>query len=266
MNLNKKYEMQYYLSSNELSLLSDFERENFFEKFFLDLESGLLTSVFFDNQRWVVNHEVQQTILNFFKFNQKKEIKGYPYSLDKLSLLHPNAHVRAVPGSIIRRGAYIGINTVLMPSFINVGAWVGDGTMIDTWSTIGSCAHIGKNCHISGGVGIGGVLEPAGSMPVIIEDDCFIGARSEIAEGVLVQKGSVIASGVFLTQSTRIYNRLTDEISYGVIPEYSVVVPGTYQLNEMISVQCAVIMKKRDQKTNQKVCLNEVLRESSIIC
>ncbi len=258
--------MKYYLSSEQLKSLSFAEREDFFETFFLDLERGVLASVFLENNEWVVNNKVQDTILNFFQFNQKKEIEGYAYSFDKVSLQFPNLQTRVVPGNITRRGAYVGNNVILMPSFINIGSWIGDNTMIDTWSTIGSCAHIGKNCHISGGVGIGGVLEPAGSMPVIIEDDCFIGARVEIAEGVRIEKGAVIAPGVFLTQSTRIYNRLTDEIIYGVIPEYSVVVPGTYRLNENVSVQCAVIMKKRDEKTNQKVALNQALRESLIIC
>jgi 2,3,4,5-tetrahydropyridine-2,6-dicarboxylate N-succinyltransferase len=172
---------------------------------------------------------------------------------------------RALPGSVVRRGSYIGKNVVLMPSFVNIGAYVGDSTMVDTWSTIGSCAQIGKNCHISGGVGIGGVLEPLQGNPVIIEDDCFIGARSEIAEGVIVEKGSVISMGVYIGASTKIIDRSTGEIFMGRVPAYSVVVSGTMasenNKDKNLSLYCAVIVKKVDEKTRSKTSINELLRD-----
>lgn len=169
---------------------------------------------------------------------------------------------RAVPGSIVRHSAFIGPNVVLMPSFVNVGAYVGAGTMVDTWVTIGSCAQIGKNCHISGGVGIGGVLEPLQANPVIIEDNCFIGARSEIAEGVVVSEGAVISMGVFIGASTKIVNRQTGEITHGYIPPYSVVVPGTVPARDASqpALACAVIVKQVDAGTRAKTAINELLR------
>ena len=172
------------------------------------------------------------------------------------------ARFRVVPGAIVRHSAYIGPNAVLMPSFVNVGAHVGAGTMVDTWVTIGSCAQIGANCHISGGVGIGGVLEPLQANPVIIEDNCFIGARSEIAEGVLVEEGAVISMGVFIGASTRIVNRQTGEILYGRIPPYAVVVPGTLPAADPTqpSLACAVIVKQVDAKTRTKTAINDLLR------
>lgn len=174
------------------------------------------------------------------------------------------AGVRIVPGAVIRLGSYLACNTVVMPSFVNIGAYVGEGTMIDTWSTIGSCAQIGKLCHISGGVGIGGVLEPLQANPVIIEDNCFIGARSEIAEGVIVGEGAVISMGVFLGASTKIVNRQTGEITYGYVPPYSVVVPGTVPGGEpgQPALNCAVIVKRVTAETKAKTSLNELLRAS----
>ena len=176
---------------------------------------------------------------------------------------------RAVPGSIIRRGAYIGRQAVLMPCFINIGAYVGTGTMVDTWATVGSCAHIGNNCHISGGAGIGGVLEPLQATPVIIEDDCFIGARCEIAEGVRVGQGSVLAMGVYLGASTKIVDRTTGDITYGEVPPYSVIVPGSLPAPHastddvrLPSLNVAVIVKKVDAQTRRKTSLNALLRES----
>jgi 2,3,4,5-tetrahydropyridine-2-carboxylate N-succinyltransferase len=162
----------------------------------------------------------------------------------------------------MRHSAYIGPNVVLMPSFVNVGAYVGAGTMIDTWSTVGSCAQIGKNCHISGGVGIGGVLEPLQASPVIIEDNCFIGARSEIAEGAIVSEGSVISMGVFIGASTKIINRQTGDITYGYIPPYSVVVPGTVPVIDSTqpALACAVIVKQVDARTRAKTAINDLLR------
>ena len=197
-------------------------------------------------------------------------MENYPFNYhDKIDLKFTNwtqedftkAEIRAVPGSVVRKSAYIGKNTILMPSFVNVGAYVGDGTLVDTWATVGSCAQIGKNCHISGGVGIGGVLEPIQANPVIIEDDCFIGARSEVAEGVIIKQGSVLSMGVFLGKSTKIYNRLTKEITYGEIPAYSVVVPGNLPSEDgSHSLYAAIIVKQVDAQTRSKTSINELLR------
>ncbi|MBS0212361.1 MAG: 2,3,4,5-tetrahydropyridine-2,6-dicarboxylate N-succinyltransferase [Proteobacteria bacterium] len=168
---------------------------------------------------------------------------------------------RVVPGAVVRRGAHIGKDVVLMPSFVNIGAHVGAGTMVDTWATVGSCAQIGARCHLSGGVGIGGVLEPLQAAPTIIEDDCFVGARSEVVEGVIVERGSVIGMGVFLGQSTRIYDRATKTISYGRIPAGSVVVSGSLPAADgSHSLYCAVIVKQVDEKTRSKTSVNELLR------
>jgi 2,3,4,5-tetrahydropyridine-2-carboxylate N-succinyltransferase len=167
-----------------------------------------------------------------------------------------------VPGSIVRRGAFIAKNVVLMPSFVNIGAYVDEGTMIDTWATVGSCAQIGKNVHISGGVGIGGVLEPLQANPVIIEDDCFIGARSEVAEGVIVRQGAVLSMGVFLGASTKIVDRATGEVFRGEVPAFSVVVPGALPSpNGGPSLACAVIVKRVDAQTRSKTSVNELLRD-----
>ncbi len=172
------------------------------------------------------------------------------------------AAFRAVPGCFVRRGAYIAPSVVLMPSFVNIGAYVGEGTMVDTWSTIGSCAQIGKHCHISGGVGIGGVLEPLQAGPVVIEDNCFIGARSEVAEGVVVETGAVISMGVYLGASTKIVDRESGAVTYGRVPAYSVVVPGTLpgKTPASPSLYCAVIVKRVDEKTRSKTGINELLR------
>ena len=177
------------------------------------------------------------------------------------------AGFRAVPGCVVRRSAYIAPNVVLMPSFVNLGAYVDTGTMVDTWATVGSCAQIGKNCHISGGAGIGGVLEPLQAGPVIIEDNCFIGARSEVAEGVVVREGSVLSMGVYLGASTKIVDRETGEIFQGEVPPYSVVVSGTLPGKPMAngapgpSLYCAVIVKRVDEKTRSKTSINELLRD-----
>lgn len=171
--------------------------------------------------------------------------------------------IRAVPNCYVRHGAYIGKNVILMPSFVNIGAYIDDGTMIDTWATIGSCAQVGKNCHISGGTGIGGILEPISQNPVIIEDNCFIGARSEIAEGVIVREGAVISMGVFISASTKIVDRNTGKIFYGEVPPYSVVIPGSIadQNNVSLNISCAVIVKRVDDATRRKVSINEILRD-----
>jgi 2,3,4,5-tetrahydropyridine-2-carboxylate N-succinyltransferase len=173
-----------------------------------------------------------------------------------------SAGFRAVPGSIVRRGAFIAPGAVLMPSFVNIGARVGEGTMVDTWATVGSCAQIGRNVHISGGTGIGGVLEPLQAGPVIIEDDCFIGARSEVAEGVVVEQGAVISMGVFLGASTKIVDRASGEVIYGRVPAYSVVVPGTLPGKDGgPGLACAVIVKRVDERTRSKTSINELLRD-----
>ncbi len=217
---------------------------------------------------WRVNLWVKQAVLLSFRLNPMRKASG---GYDKVPLKWENwseddfkkASFRAVPGAIVRRGAYIAPNVVLMPSFVNVGAYVGEGTMVDTWSTIGSCAQIGKHCHISGGVGIGGVLEPLQANPVIIEDNCFIGARSEVAEGVVVEEGSVISMGVFLGASTKIVDRASGKIFYGRVPAYSVVVAGTLPGKTPAdpSLYCAVIVKRVDEKTRSKTSINELLRE-----
>lgn len=172
-----------------------------------------------------------------------------------------NAGFRAVPNCVVRRSAYIAPSVVLMPSFVNLGAYVDEGTMVDTWATVGSCAQIGKNVHLSGGTGIGGVLEPVQASPTIIEDNCFIGARSEIVEGVIVRKGSVLGMGVFIGQSTRIFDRATGGISYGEIPPYSVVVSGSLPSSNGVSLYCAVIVKTVDAGTRSKTGINELLRD-----
>jgi len=174
------------------------------------------------------------------------------------------AGFRYVPNGVIRKGSFIGKNVVLMPSFVNIGAYVDEGSMIDTWASVGSCAQVGKNCHISGGAGIGGVLEPMQANPTIIEDNCFIGARAEIAEGVIVGKGSVLSMGVYIGGSTRIFDRATGETHYGKVPDYSVVVPGTMPSKnnpDGPSLYCVVIVKKVDEKTRSKTSINDLLRD-----
>ena len=175
---------------------------------------------------------------------------------------YQKAGVRIVPHAIARHGAYIAKNTILMPSYINIGAYIDEGTLIDTWATVGSCAQIGKNVHLSGGAGIGGVLEPLQANPTIIEDNCFIGARSEIVEGVIVERNSIISMGVFIGKSTKIYNRMTGEVSFGRVPEGSVVVPGSLpSADGSHHLNCAVIIKQVNEATRQKVAINELLRD-----
>ncbi len=231
------------------------------------LDTGALRVAEKKGKTWNVNQWVKKAVLLSFRLSPMEKMGCY---YDKVplkctswdALRFQDAGFRAVPGSVVRRSAYIGRDVVLMPCFVNVGAYVGDGTMVDTWSTIGSCAQIGKNCHISGGVGIGGVLEPLQANPVIIEDDCFIGARSEIAEGVIVEKGAVISMGVYIGASTRIVDRDTGKIIQGRVPAYSVVVPGTLpgKTAKKPSLYCAVIVKRVDAKTRAKTGINELLR------
>lgn len=222
-------------------------------------------------EKWVVNEWLKKAILLSFKVYPNQVIDTeFCQFYDKLPLKFtqrdPEAFaqmgVRVVPHAMVRRGAFIGKNTVLMPSYVNIGAYIDEGVMVDTWATVGSCAQIGKNVHISGGAGIGGVLEPLQANPTIIEDNCFIGARSEVVEGVIVEKGSVLSMGVFLGQSTKIYNRLTGEVSYGRIPAGSVVVAGSLPSSDGThSLYCAVIVKQVDEKTRAKVSINELLRD-----
>jgi 2,3,4,5-tetrahydropyridine-2-carboxylate N-succinyltransferase len=220
--------------------------------------------------KWQVHEWLKKAVLLYFRLHDNKIIQAGDLAFfDKVPLKFSQytendfaqSGVRAVPHAIARRGAYIAPNTVLMPSYVNIGAYVDSGCMIDTWATVGSCAQIGKNVHISGGAGIGGVLEPLQASPTIIEDNCFIGARSEIVEGVIIEEGAVISMGVFIGQSTRIYHRETGEITYGRVPAGSVVVPGNLpSADGKYSLACAVIVKQVDAKTREKVSLNELLR------
>jgi len=225
------------------------------------------------NGGWVVNQWLKKAVLLSFRLNDMAAISGAPGGAswwDKVPSKFDgwgenrfrDAGFRAVPGSIVRRSAYIAPGVVLMPSFVNLGAYVDEGTMVDTWATVGSCAQIGKRCHISGGAGIGGVLEPLQAGPVVIEDDCFIGARAEVAEGVVVRQGSVLSMGVYLGASTRIIDRATGEVTYGEVPPYSVVVSGTLPgASGGPSLYCAVIVKKVDERTRSKTSINELLRD-----
>ena len=222
------------------------------------------------NGGWTVHEWLKKAVLLYFRTQDMQLIDGAPAPFwDKVPARFDNygenefrkLGARVVPGTIARRGCHIGKDVVLMPSFINIGAWVGEGTMVDTWATVGSCAQVGKHCHISGGAGIGGVLEPLQAAPTIIEDHCFIGARSEVVEGVVVGHHSVIGMGVFIGQSTRIYNRATKEISYGRVPPGSVVVSGSLPADDgSHSLYCAVIVKQVDAKTRAKTSINELLR------
>ncbi len=220
--------------------------------------------------QWQVIEWLKMAVLLYFRIQPNQVMEnGAAHYYDKIPLkylAHTQAEflregVRIVPPASVRYGAYLAPDVVLMPSYINIGAYVGDGTMVDTWATIGSCAQIGKHVHISGGVGIGGVLEPLQATPTIIEDDCFVGARSEIVEGVIVESGAVISMGVFIGQSTRIYDRESGEISYGRVPAGAVVVPGSLPSSDgRYSLQCAVIVKRVDAKTRTKVGINALLR------
>jgi 2,3,4,5-tetrahydropyridine-2-carboxylate N-succinyltransferase len=219
---------------------------------------------------WTVNEWLKKAVLLSFRVRANAVVEaGYTRFYDKVPLKYAHSSAeelraggaRVVPHAIVRRGAYIAPNVVLMPSYVNVGAWVGAGTMVDTWATVGSCAQIGCNVHLSGGVGIGGVLEPLQASPTIIEDDCFIGARSEIVEGVVVEHGSVVSMGVFIGQSTRIYDRTTGKILQGRVPAGSVVVSGTLpSADKSHSLYCAVIVKRVDAQTRSKTSINELLR------
>jgi 2,3,4,5-tetrahydropyridine-2-carboxylate N-succinyltransferase len=236
-----------------------------------DLNSGKKRVAEHKDGDWHVNQWLKKAVLLSFRLNDNTLIEGgFCQFFDKVPLKFQDKSLqemqdigaRVVPHAIVRNGAFIGKNTVLMPSYVNIGAYVDSGCMIDTWATVGSCAQIGKNVHLSGGAGIGGVLEPLQAAPTIIEDNCFIGARSEVVEGVIVEKNAVIGMGVYLGQSTKIYNRNTKEISYGRVPEGSVVVSGSLPSDDgSHSLYCAVIVKQVDERTRSKTSINELLRD-----
>src|SRR3569833_1318144 len=226
--------------------------------------------------KWIVIEWLKKAVLLYFRSHDNEVMDaGFTRFYDKVPLKYAQATeadlkaggARVVPHAVVRKGSYIAPNVVLMPSYVNIGAHVGSGTMVDTWATVGSCAQIGRNVHLSGGVGIGGVLEPLQTSPTIIEDDCFIGARSEVVEGVIVREGSVLGMGVYLGQSTKIVDRATGKIFYGEVPPYSVVVSGTLPGNAMPgsnvgpSLYCAVIVKRVDEKTRSKTSINDLLRD-----
>ncbi len=241
----------------------------------LGLDQGRLRVAEPTASGWVVHAWLKKAVLLSFRLNDSVTMPGAGGApvFDKVPIKFEGwdagrfreAGFRAVPGAVVRRSAYIAPGAVLMPCFINAGARVGEGSMIDTWSTVGSCAQIGRGCHVSGGVGIGGVLEPLQAAPVIIEDDCFIGARSEVAEGVLIERGSVLAMGVFLGASTKIVDRASGEVLFGRVPAYSVVVPGSLPAGpsdrNLPSLACAVIVKRVDARTRAKTAINDLLRD-----
>ena len=236
------------------------------------LDAGTLRVAEKRGTDWHVNQWAKKAVLLSFRLNDMEEMAGGPQGTnwwDKVpSKFHGwtqddwrRAGFRAVPGAIVRRSAFIGKGAVLMPSFVNLGAHVGEGAMVDTWATVGSCAQIGKNVHLSGGVGIGGVLEPMQAGPTIIEDNCFIGARSEVVEGCIVREGSVLGMGVFIGKSTKIVDRETGNVSYGEVPAGSVVVAGSMPSKNGINLYCAVIVKRVDAQTRSKTSINELLRD-----
>jgi 2,3,4,5-tetrahydropyridine-2-carboxylate N-succinyltransferase len=236
------------------------------------LDSGALRVAEPQGGGWVVHAWLKKAVLLYFRVRDNRPVDaGFTRFYDKVPLKYADASeeqlraggARIVPHALVRRGAYIAADVVLMPSYVNIGAWVGPGTMVDTWATVGSCAQIGRNVHLSGGVGIGGVLEPLQDNPTIIEDDCFIGARSEIVEGVIVETGAVISMGVFIGQSTRIYDRSSGAILQGRVPAGSVVVPGALpSADGRYSLSCAVIVKRVDAQTRAKTSINELLRSA----
>ncbi|WP_025886253.1 2,3,4,5-tetrahydropyridine-2,6-dicarboxylate N-succinyltransferase [Asaia prunellae] len=257
-----------------LNAQTEGEAREAIERALTALDEGRLRVAEPGEKGWTVHEWLKKAVLLSFRITDSRVAErgcgGVP-GFDKVPLKFDGwdqfrfaeAGFRAVPGAIVRRSAYIAPGVVLMPSFVNVGARVDSGTMIDTWATVGSCAQIGKNVHISGGAGIGGVLEPLQAAPVIIEDDCFIGARSEVAEGVVVERGSVLSMGVFIGASTKIVDRATGEIFMGRVPAYSVVVPGTLpgRTPDAPHLACAVIVKRVDERTRSKTSINELLRD-----
>lgn len=249
------------------------DRREAIETALAGLDDGTFRVAEKQGSEWIVHQWLKKAVLLGFRIEGNTPMSGGPsgaHFYDKVPTKFEGwseadfskAGVRVVPPATVRRGAFIAPGAVLMPSYVNIGAYVGKGTMVDTWATVGSCAQIGENVHLSGGVGIGGVLEPLQANPTIIEDNCFIGARSEVVEGVIVREGAVLAMGVFVSKSTKIYNRETGDISYGEIPAYSVVVPGTLPSKDgSHSLACAVIVKTVDAKTRAKTGVNELLRD-----
>ena len=251
------------------------EISNAIEDVLNKLDKGLIRVCEKIDNEWIVNQWIKKAILLSFRLNKMEILKG-PYgnwfdkikgkTIDWEEKEFVKAGYRSVPNAVVRRSAFIAKNVVLMPCFVNLGAFVDEGTMIDTWATVGSCAQVGKNCHISGGTGIGGVLEPLQANPVIIEDNCFLGARSEVAEGVVIGEGSVLSMGVFIGASTKIVDRENGKIYMGTVPPYSVVVPGSLPSTSSFerkinpSLYCAVIVKRVDEKTRSKTSINELLR------
>jgi 2,3,4,5-tetrahydropyridine-2,6-dicarboxylate N-succinyltransferase len=235
-----------------------------------ELNAGRLRVAEKTDQGWVTNQWIKKAVLLYFRTHENEVIPASGRAwFDKVPMrfgdysdtAFRDGGFRVVPPATVRTGAYIGRNVILMPSYVNIGAYVDDGTMVDTWATVGSCAQIGKNVHLSGGVGIGGVLEPLQANPTVIEDNCFIGARSEVVEGVVIEANSVLAMGVFISQSTRIYDRATGEVHYGRVPSGSVVVPGSLPSPDgKYSLYCAVIVKRVDAATRAKTSINELLR------
>ena len=256
---------------NDNSILESREIHKAVDQAIALLDNGSARVAEPNGTNWVVNQWLKKAVLLSFIISKNNIVEGnWTKYFDKVPAKFNSygkeefdtARVRIVPPAMVRKGAYIGPNTVLMPSYVNIGAWIGEGTMVDTWATVGSCAQIGANVHLSGGVGIGGVLEPLQANPTIIEDNCFIGARSEVVEGVIVGHGSVISMGVYLGQSTRILDRQTGKVSYGRVPPGSVVVSGSIPASDNShSLYCAVIVKQVDEKTKNKVGINQLLRE-----
>jgi 2,3,4,5-tetrahydropyridine-2-carboxylate N-succinyltransferase len=249
---------------NDRSLLTDDSTKNAINQVLELLDKGELRVAEPTEDGWQVNEWVKKAVVLYFPICQMETIEVGPFEFhDKIPLKKDYAKqgVRVVPHAIARHGSFLEPGVIMMPSYVNIGAYVDSGTMVDTWATVGSCAQIGKNVHLSGGVGIGGVLEPLQASPTIIEDDCFIGARSEVVEGVIIEAGSVISMGVYIGQSTRIYDRERDEVSYGRVPAGSVVVSGNLpSADGKYSLYCAVIVKRVDAKTRSKVGINELLR------
>ena len=268
MNLDLQTKIEYlWDNQNELA---DKESQKIVRSVLELLDNGTVRVAEPQNGSWKVNDWLKKTVLMSFKISNNTHIRAGDLNFyDKVQSKFAgyntenfkNLKTRVVPTASVRFGSFIGENTVLMPSFVNIGAYVGNGTMVDTWATVGSCAQIGENVHLSGGVGIGGVLEPLQAAPTIIEDNCFIGARSEVVEGVVVKKNSVISMGVFIGKSTKILDRETGDILYGTIPEGSVVVSGSLPGKGGVHLYCAVIVKKVDERTRKKTAINDLLRE-----
>ena len=261
-----------WLNKESVNSSSSVKVKDYIEKTLQLLDSGQIRVSEKINGTWTVNEWIKKAVLLSFRIRPLDLIDGGPENSkwwDKIPSKFSewtqedfsNNNFRTVPGSVVRYSAYVAPEVVLMPSFVNLGARIDSGTMIDTWATVGSCAQIGKNCHISGGVGIGGVLEPLQASPVIIEDNCFIGARAEVAEGVIVEEGSVLSMGVYLGASTKIVDRKNDKIYLGKVPAYSVVVPGSIKTKDNLSLYCAVIVKTVDEQTRSKTSINELLRD-----